>query len=62
MILFLMVLLSLPSLAQEVIEDSLAVVENEIVPEINYLTINTDQQNSMIYINDEFVGFNKVSK
>lgn len=57
-----MVLLSLPSLAQEVIEDSLAVVENEIVPEINYLTINTDQQNSMIYINDEFVGFNKVSK
>ncbi len=57
-----MVLLSLPSLAQEVIEDSLAVVENEIVPEINYLIINTDQQNSMIYINDEFVGFNKVSK
>lgn len=62
MILFLMVLLSLPSLAQEVVEDSLAVVENEIVPEINYLNINTDQQNSMIYINDEFVGINKVSK
>jgi hypothetical protein len=62
MLLFLMVLMSLPSLAQEVVEDSLAVVENEIVPEINYLTINTDQQNSMIYINDEFVGFNKVSK
>lgn len=61
-ILFLMVLLSVPSLAQEVTEDSLAVVENEVVPEINYLTINTDQQNSMIYINDEFVGFNKVSK
>ncbi len=57
-----MVLLSLPSLAQEVVEDSLAVVENEIVPEINYLNINTDQQNSMIYINDEFVGINKVSK
>ena len=48
MILFLMVLLSLPSLAQEVVEDSLAVVENEVVPEINYLNINTDQQNSMI--------------
>lgn len=62
MIFFLMVLLSLPSLAQEVVEDSLAVAENEIVPEINYLNINTDQQNSMIYINDEFVGFNKVSK
>ncbi len=61
-ILFLMVLLSVPSLAQEVVEDSLAVVKNEIVPEINYLTINTDQQNSMIYINDEFVGFKKVSK
>lgn len=57
-----MVLLSVPSLAQDVVEDSLAVVENEIVPEINYLSIITDQQNSMIYINDEFVGFNKVSK
>ena len=61
-ILFLMVLISVPSLAQDVIEDTLAVVENEVVPEGNYLTINTDQQHSMIYVNDVFVGFNKVAK
>lgn len=57
-----MVLLSVPSLAQDVIEDTLAVVENEAVTEVNYLIIQTDQQNSMIYVNDEFVGFDKVSK
>ena len=61
-VLFLMVLMSVPSLAQDVVEDTLAVVENAVMPEINYLTITSDQQNSMIYINGEFVGFNKAVK
>lgn len=32
------------------------------IPEVNYLTVKTEQKNAMIFIDDEFVGLNSVTK
>lgn len=36
--------------------------EDNATPKVNYFTINTDQTNAMIFIDDEFVGLQNVSK
>lgn len=35
---------------------------DDVAPKVNYLTINVDQPNAMIFIDDEFVGIQKVSE
>ncbi len=35
---------------------------NDVAPKVNYLTINVDQPNAMIFIDDEFIGIQKVSE
>ncbi len=74
LMLLMLVLFSLPSMAQsnlmedslsavsDVVVDTLEVLNVEPVQNINYLTINADQQGSMIYVNDEFAGFDTVTK
>mgnify|MGYP003469372456 FL=1 len=50
------------SAVSDVVVDTLEVLNVEPVQNINYLTINADQQGSMIYVNDEFAGFDTVTK